>query len=57
MSPLYRGLLVGGFVGTFTGFCIAALCVAAGRSDGISYQDNSVFRALLDEAKRGDSDA
>lgn len=47
MSPFYGGLLVGGFVGTFAGIFIAALCVAAGRSEGISYQDNSEFEALL----------
>ena len=54
MSPFYSGLLVGSFIGTFAGIFIAALCVAAGWGDGVSYQDNSEFGALLIE--RGDED-
>ncbi len=51
MSAFYIGLLVGGFVGTFAGIFIAALCAAADRSEGINYQDNSEFEALLGAAR------
>ena len=48
------GFVVGLLAGGFVGFFIAALCVAAGRSEGISYRDNGELDALLVE--RGDSD-
>ena len=47
------GFVVGLLAGGFVGFFVAALCIAAGRGDGISHQDNSEFEALL---KRGDPD-